>query len=110
MLNETFKLQSVTTKYVTNVEEKTVCAYCTFTSILGQIKATGYAYCGDLDKFDKYKGRQLARARAELNAYAVYRERLYNYQDCLNAKFNKTTSNLSQYIEHQILYIDELKR
>ena len=80
MLNKTFKLQSRTIKYVTNIEEKKVTAICEFDSVLGTVKATGYAICGDSDKFNKAKGRKLARARAELNAYATYRQRLFDYQ------------------------------
>ena len=79
MLNESFKLKSVLIKYSTNVETKVITATCYFDSVLGEIKATGYAKCGKDDKFNKAKGRKLARARAELNAYATYREKLFNY-------------------------------
>lgn len=109
MLNKTFKLQSRTIKYVTNVEEKKVTAICEFDSVLGTVKATGYAVCGDSDKFNKAKGRKLARARAELNAYATYRQRLFDYQCSLNEKFNDTCDKLFDYIEHQIEYINAIK-
>ena len=99
MLNKTFKLQSRTIKYVTNVEEKKGTAICEFDSVLGTVKATGYAICGDSDKFNKAKGRKLARARAELNAYATYRQRLFDYKFHLDEKFNDTCDNLFDYIE-----------
>ena len=109
MLNKTFKLQSRTIKYVTNVEEKKVTAICEFDSVLGTVKATGYAICGDSDKFNKAKGRKLARARAELNAYSTYRRKLIDYQFNLNKKFNDTCDKLFDYIEYQIGYINEIK-
>ena len=109
MLNESFKLRSTLIKYSTDVETKTVTAVCYFNSILGEVKATGYAVCGDNDTFNKAKGRKLARARAELNAYAIYRERLYNYQCNLMEKFQNTSDKLFDYIEHQIDYINDIK-
>ena len=109
MLNKTFKLQSIKTKYVTDVENKKVTATCWFYSILGCIKAVGYAVCGPDDKFNKSKGRKLARARAELNAYSTYRRKLIDYQFNLDEKFNDTCDKLFDYIEHQIEYINAIK-
>lgn len=109
MINKTFKLQSIKTKYVTDVENKKVTATCWFYSILGCIKAVGYAVCGPDDKFNKAKGRKLARARAELNANAIYRNKLLKYQDMLNDKIDTTTEKLFNYIGHQIDYIEQLK-
>lgn len=109
MINESFKLRNVSIKYSTNVITKVITATCYFDSILGEIKATGYAKCGKGDKFNKAKGRKIARARAELNAYATYRERLFNYKCELMQKFQNTTDKLSDCIDHQIGYINDIK-
>lgn len=109
MLNETFKLKNIKTKCITDVENKKVTATCRFDSILGCIKAVGHAVCGPDDKFNEDKGRKLARARAELNATVIYRNKLLKYQDMLNDKIDTTTEKLFNYIDHQIDYIEQLK-
>lgn len=106
MLNESFKLHCTDTQY-TRVKEY-VYAYCVFDSVLGSIQALGVAKCGEKDKFDKEKGRKIARARAELNAYATYRRRLSHYQELLRDKFDVTLLNLTSYINHQKDYISTL--
>ena len=106
MLNESFKLRCVNTQY-SRVKEY-VYAYCLFNSILGPIQAIGVAKCGEKDKFNKDKGRKIARARAELNAYATYRRRLNHYQELLRDKFDVTILNLTSYINHQKDYIRTL--
>lgn len=103
MLNESFKLRCTDTQY-TRVKEY-VYAYCAFESVLGTIQALGVAKCGEKDVFDKDKGRKIARARAELNAYATYRRRLAHYQELLRDKFDVTLLNLTSYINHQKKYI-----
>ena len=109
MLNKTFKLQSVSTKYVTNIKTKTCYAYCYFNSIFGKIKATGIAVCGNNDEFRKDKGRKLARARAELNAYASYKHRLEIYKALSENKFDKAITNMEDYIDHQKEFINKIK-
>lgn len=106
MLNESFKLRCADTQYV-RVKEH-VYAYCLFNSILGPIQAIGVAKCSEKDEFDKNKGRKIARARAELNAYATYRRRLSHYQELLRDKFDVTILNLTSYINHQKEYISTL--
>lgn len=103
MLNKSFKLCCTDTQY-TRVKEY-VYAYCLFNSILGPIQAIGVAKCGEKDEFNKNKGRKIARARAELNAYATYRRRLSHYQELLRDKFDVTILNLTSYIDHQKKYI-----
>lgn len=106
MLNESFKLRCVNTQY-SRVKEY-VYAYCLFNSVLGPIHAIGVAKCSEKDEFNKDKGRKIARARAELNAYATYRRRLNHYQDLLRDKFDVTILNLTSYINHQKNYIRTL--
>lgn len=106
MLNESFKLRCTDTQY-TRVKEY-VYVYCAFESVLGTIQALGVAKCGEKDAFDKDKGRKIARARAELNAYATYRKRLSHYQELLRDKFDITLLNLTSYINHQKNYIHNL--
>ena len=106
MLNESFKLRCADTQY-TRVKE-CVYAYCVFDSVLGSIQALGVAKCGEKDEFDKDRGRKIARARAELNAYATYHRRLSHYQELLRDKFDVTLLNLTSYIYHQKDYIKTL--
>lgn len=106
MLNESFKLRCVNTQY-SRVKEY-VYAYCLFNSVLGPIHAIGIAKCSEKDEFNKDKGRKIARARAELNAYATYRRRLNHYQELLRDKFDVTILNLTSYINHQKGYIRTL--
>lgn len=106
MLNESFKLCCVDTQY-SRVKEY-VYAYCLFNSVLGPIQAIGVAKCSEKDEFNKDKGRKIARARAELNAYATYRRRLNHYQELLRDKFDVTILNLTSYINHQKDYIRTL--
>lgn len=106
MLNESFKLRCVDTQY-SRVKEY-VYAYCLFNSVLGPIHAIGVAKCSEKDEFNKDKGRKIARARAELNAYATYRRRLNHYQELLRDKFDVTILNLTSYINHQKGYIRTL--
>ena len=106
MLNESFKLRCVDTQY-SRVKEY-VYAYCLFNSVLGPIHAIGVAKCSEKDEFNKDKGRKIARARAELNAYATYRRRLNHYQELLRDKFDVTILNLTSYINHQKDYIRTL--
>ena len=106
MLNKSFKLRCVNTQY-TRIKEY-VYAYCAFESVLGPIHAIGAAKCGEKDEFNKDKGRKIARARAELNAYATYRRRLNHYQELLRDKFDVTILNLTSYINHQKDYIRTL--
>ena len=106
MLNKSFKLRCVDTQY-TRIKEY-VYAYCLFNSILGPIQAIGVAKCSKKDEFNKDKGRKIARARAELNAYATYRRRLNHYQELLRDKFDVTILNLTSYINHQKDYIRTL--
>lgn len=106
MLNKSFKLRCVDTQY-SRVKEY-VYAYCLFNSILGPIHAIGVAKCSEKDEFNKDKGRKIARARAELNAYATYRRRLNHYQELLRDKFDVTILNLTSYINHQKDYIRTL--
>lgn len=106
MLNKSFKLRCVDTQY-SRVKEY-VYAYCLFNSVLGPIHAIGVAKCSEKDEFNKDKGRKIARARAELNAYATYRRRLNHYQELLRDKFDVTILNLTSYINHQKGYIRTL--
>lgn len=106
MLNKSFKLRCVDTQY-SRVKEY-VYAYCLFNSVLGPIQATGVVKCSEKDEFNKDKGRKIARARAELNAYATYRRRLNHYQELLRDKFDVTILNLTSYINHQKGYIRTL--
>ena len=106
MLNESFKLRCVNTQY-SRVKEY-VYAYCLFNSVLGPIHAIGVAKCSEKDEFNKDKGRKIARARTELNAYATYRRRLNHYQELLRDKFDVTILNLTSYINHQKGYIRTL--
>ena len=106
MLNKSFKLRCVDTQY-SRVKEY-VYAYCLFTSVLGPLQAIGVAKCSKKDEFNKDKGRKIARARAELNAYATYRRRLNHYQELLRDKFDVTILNLTSYINHQKDYIRTL--
>lgn len=106
MLNKSFKLRCVDTQY-SRVKEY-VYAYCLFNSVLGSIHAIGIAKCSEKDEFNKDKGRKIARARAELNAYATYRRRLNHYQELLRDKFDVTILNLTSYINHQKAYIRTL--
>ena len=106
MLNKSFKLRCVDTQY-TRIKEY-VYAYCAFESVIGTIQAIGTAKCGEKDEFNKDKGRKIARARAELNAYATYRRRLNHYQELLRDKFDVTILNLTSYINHQKDYIRTL--
>lgn len=106
MLNESFKLRCADTQY-TRVKEY-VYAYCAFESVIGTIQALGVAKCSEKDEFSKDKGRKIARARAELNAYATYRRRLTRYQELLRDKFDVTLLNLTSYINHQKNYISTL--
>ena len=106
MLNKSFKLRCVNTQY-TRIKEY-VYAYCAFESVLGTIQTLGVAKCSEKDVFDKDKGRKIARARAELNAYAIYRRRLAHYQELLRDKFDVTILNLTSYINHQKDYIRTL--
>lgn len=106
MLNKSFKLRCVDTQY-SRVKEY-VYAYCLFNSVLGPIYAIGVAKCSEKDEFNKDKGRKIARARAELNAYATYRRRLNHYQELLRDKFDVTILNLTSYINHQKDYIRTL--
>lgn len=106
MLNESFKLRCANTQYVKVGD--CIYAYCAFNSVVGFIHAIGKAECSIKDEFDKAKGRKIARARAELNAYATYRRRLSHYQDLLRDKFDVTILNLTSYINHQKDYISTL--
>ena len=106
MLNKSFKLRCVDTQY-SRVKEY-VYAQCLFNSVLGSIHAIGVANCSEQDEFNKDKGRKIARARAELNAYATYRRRLNHYQELLRDKFDVTILNLTSYINHQKDYIRTL--
>lgn len=106
MLNKSFKLRCVDTQY-SRVKEY-VYAYCLFNSVLGPIQAIGITKCSEKDEFNKDKGRKIARARAELNAYATYRRRLNHYQELLRDKFDVTILNLTSYINHQKNYIRTL--
>ena len=106
MLNKSFKLRCVDTQY-TRIKEY-VYAYCAFESVIGTIQAIGVAKCSEKDEFNKDKGRKIARARAELNAYATYRRRLNHYQELLRDKFDVTILNLTSYINHQKGYIRTL--
>ena len=106
MLNDSFKLRCTDTQYA-RVTEK-VFAYCLFNSILGPIQVTGIAKCSEKDEFNKDKGRKIARARAELNAYATYRRHLSYYQELLRDKFDVTILNLTSYINQQKDYIRTL--
>lgn len=106
MLNKSFKLCCIDTQY-TRVKEH-IYAYCLFNSVIGPVQAIGVAKCGEKDKFNKDKGRKIARARAELNAYATYRKRLNHYQELLRDKFDVAILNLTSYIDHQKDYINTL--
>ena len=106
MLNKSFKLRCVDTQY-TRIKEY-VYAYCAFESVIGTIQALGVAKCSEKDEFNKDKGRKIARAKAELNAYATYRRRLNHYQELLRDKFDITILNLTSYINHQKDYIRTL--
>lgn len=107
MLNESFKLRCIDTKY-TRVDNR-VYAYCAFDSVIGIVEAIGMATCGKKDTFNKAKGRKLARARAELNAYATYRKRMREHAMLLRDKFDVTDVKLSEYIDHQKKYIYSIK-
>lgn len=107
MLNESFKLRCVDTKY-TRVDNR-VYAYCLFDSVIGTVEAIGKATSGDKDTFNKAKGRKLARARAETNAYATYRKRMREYAALLRDKFDITDVKLGEYIDHQKKYMYSIK-
>lgn len=106
MLNESFKLRCTDTQYAK--VGNCIYAYCAFNSVLGFIQAIGKAECSKNDEFNKAKGRKIARARAELNAYATYRQKLTCYQRLLRDKFDVTILNLTSYINHQKDYIRTL--
>ena len=111
MHNSSFKLKSVGVQYV-NVANQ-IYALCVFDSPIGVVRATGIATCGYGDLFNQARGEQLARARAELNAYATYRkmlvEKIPKYIKIVEDKYSEALNNLTSYIEHQKDYIANIK-
>ena len=110
MFNKSFKLKCTSLIYKT--VDNTCYAYCTFECFLGKVRSTGIAVCSKKDEFDKLQGRRIARARAELNAYAAYRFRLLKFIDFIYDEFTNslydTLDNITGYIDHQKDYIRTL--
>lgn len=110
MFNKSFKLKCTSLVYKT--VENTCYAYCDFECFLGKIHATGIAVCSKDDEFNKVQGRRIARARAELNAYAIYKFKLSKFIDFISCEFTDslydTLDNIRGYIDHQKDYIKTL--
>lgn len=112
---EKFKLKFGGVKYQVDEVKKVVVArlntyWGTTKDGLNPIHTIGIARCAKDDKFDIKKGKQLARARAEKDAYIQYRNILGTLMsisvDYL-ASLKYTINCMKEYIQHQKDYIKQ---
>lgn len=106
------KLSMISFFYKENESKKAVTCIVKAKSRIGayvrNITAVGVAKCDDKDTYDVEKGKRVARAKAELEAYLQHKKHLYDnlkflkqVQDTLVYQHEKTQG----YIEHQKEYI-----
>lgn len=106
------KLSMINFSYKENESKKTVTAIVKAKSRIGSfikpITAVGVAKCDDKDEYDVEKGKRVARAKAEKEAYILHKKHLYEnleylkkVQDVLISNYEKTQG----YIAHQKEYI-----
>lgn len=106
------KLSMTDFSYKENESKKAVTCIVKAKSRIGtcvrDITAVGVAKCDDKDIYDVEKGRRVARAKAELEAYLQHKKHLHDnlkflkrIQDSLVYHHEKTRG----YIEHQKGYI-----
>lgn len=106
------KLSMTSFSYKENESKKAVTCIVKAKSRIGayvrDITAVGIARCDDKDTYDVEKGKRVARAKAELDAYLQHKKYLYD-----NLKFLKDIQKIlvdnhyktGRYIEHQKEYI-----
>lgn len=112
---EKFKLKFGGVKYQVDESKKVVVAklntyWGTTKDSLNPIHTLGIARCAEDDKFDVKKGKQLARARAEKEAYIQYQNILCGLKklsDDYSASCRYTINCLKDYIQHQKEYIKQ---
>lgn len=106
------KLSMIDFSYKENESKKTVTAIVKAKSRIGNfikpITAVGVAKCDDKDEYDVEKGKRVARAKAEKEAYVLHKNHLYDnlaflkkIQDTLVSNYERTQG----YIAHQKEYI-----
>lgn len=112
---EKFKLKFGNVKYQVDEVKKVVVArlktYWNGTNgYYNPIHTIGVARCAKDDTFNIKKGKQLARARAEKEAYIQYQNILYSLKkrtDDYSASLRYTINCMKDYIQHQKDYIKQ---
>lgn len=112
-------LQMVSCSFNVNEAKKTVTAVlksCSYGRALygSELHTTiGIAQCNDNDNFDVKKGKRIARAKAEKEAYICHRKYLLNQLKRIERETDDLTGNYARtqyYIQHQKEYINSFKK
>lgn len=112
-------LQMISCSFNVNEAKKTVtavlqsCSYGRAFYCPEKHTTIGIAQCNDSDNFDVKKGKRIARAKAEKEAYICHRKyllsqlkRIKREADNLSANYERT----QYYIQHQKDYINSFKQ
>lgn len=110
-----FKLQHLKVSYKVNKDKGVVTAIAQFYmpyDLNGNGKryfqTIGFAYVGKKDTFDVEKGKKLARARADKEAFSVFKQRVDRFSKLLERLSNvasDTSKKMQKLIEDQKGYI-----
>lgn len=114
-ITETFKLQSEKLDYLVNKDKGTVTAigyfhipYCMF--IEDDIRTVGIAKVDSKDAFDVEKGKRIARAKAEKEAYRQFKLLVMEYRNRITKEYIKsqnTIAKMNACIKHQKEYLSK---
>lgn len=109
---ETFKLKCAEVKYIVDKERECVIAIASFIAVTPLvthcIDTKGIAKVHNDDSFDIVIGKKVARAKAEKEAFSIYKgiikQDIKEYEIYIN-KFINTIDKMENLIEHQKKYL-----